>query len=56
MNEPTHIDAGALIHEVVRYLAAVDTFRAEHCEPRWLPELVSHRTALGTPTRTDSDA
>ena len=27
-----------LIAEVARYLAAVDAFRAEQCEPTWLPE------------------
>jgi hypothetical protein len=25
----------ALIHEIERYLAAVDAFRQEGCEPRW---------------------
>ena len=30
-----------LIHEIVRYLAAVDLFRAEQCEPTWRRELVS---------------
>jgi hypothetical protein len=28
----------ALIDEIARYLAAVDVFRAEACEPTWLPE------------------
>jgi hypothetical protein len=28
-----------LIGEVERYLAAVEVFRAERCEPTWLPEL-----------------
>jgi len=27
-----------LITEVERYLAAVDVFRAEDCQPYWLPE------------------
>jgi hypothetical protein len=27
-----------LMDEIERYLAAVDEFRAEGCEPRWLPE------------------
>ena len=31
-------DAEALIREIARYLAAVDAFRAESCEPTWLPE------------------
>ena len=30
-----------LIHEIARYLAAVDLFRAEQCEPTWRRELVS---------------
>jgi len=28
-----------LIGEMTRYLAAVDLFRAEHCEPVWRSEL-----------------
>jgi hypothetical protein len=39
MNGQLHTDAEALILEIRRYLAAVDTFRAEHCEPTWLAEL-----------------
>jgi hypothetical protein len=27
-----------LLDEIARYLAAVDVFRAEACEPTWLPE------------------
>ena len=27
-----------LIQEIERYLAAVETFRAEECEPTWQPE------------------
>ena len=27
-----------LIREIARYLAAVELFRAERCEPTWLPE------------------
>jgi len=38
VNETTHIDSKALIREIGRYLAAVDLFRSEHCEPTWLPE------------------
>lgn len=45
MNEPGHIDSEALMLEVTRYLAAVDAFRSESCEPTWLPELVSIRAA-----------
>lgn len=32
-------DARKLIEEIDRYLAAVDLFRAENCEPSWRPEL-----------------
>jgi hypothetical protein len=38
MNEQPHLSE-ALIREITRYLAAVDLFRAEQCEPTWLPEL-----------------
>jgi hypothetical protein len=31
-------DATSLMAEVRRYLAAVETFRAEGVEPRWEPE------------------
>lgn len=27
-----------LLDEIRRYLAAVEAFRREGCEPRWLPE------------------
>ena len=30
-----------LILEIARYLAAVDLFRAEQCEPTWRRELVA---------------
>jgi len=33
----------ALIDEIARYLAAVDLFRAEACEPTWLPEPARNR-------------
>jgi hypothetical protein len=39
MNAIAHIDTEALIREAARYLAAVDVFRAERCEPTWRPEL-----------------
>ena len=45
MEQPGHIDSEALILEVSRYLAAVDAFRTEDCEPMWLAELVSIRAA-----------
>ena len=43
MNEQPELTE-ALIREIERYLAAVDAFRAEHCEPRWLPEPAPCRT------------
>ena len=39
MNEELGTDAETLTEEVARYLAAVDAFRAEDCEPTWRPEL-----------------
>ena len=39
----------ALIDEIVRYLAAVDVFRAEACEPTWLPEPAQDRVGEGPP-------
>ena len=33
-----------LITEIRRYLAAVDAFRAEDCEPHWLPEAERPKT------------
>ena len=41
MNEQTLIDSETLIAEIIRYLAAVDVFRAAECEPTWRPELES---------------
>jgi hypothetical protein len=32
------IDGAVLVAEMQRYLAAVETFRAEGREPSWLPE------------------
>jgi hypothetical protein len=29
------IDIQTLVDEILRYLAAVDAFREEGCEPRW---------------------
>jgi hypothetical protein len=45
VNRRRRLDSEALILEVTRYLAAVDAFRIEKCEPTWLPELVSIRAA-----------
>lgn len=39
MKEFLHIDAEALADEASRYLAAVEAFRAERCEPMWRAEL-----------------
>lgn len=36
----------ALTREIARYLAAVDLFRSEHCEPKWLPESSLCQTVL----------
>ena len=41
MNEMTHIDRKKLLTEIARYLAVVDLYRAEHCEPTWRPESAS---------------
>ena len=38
MNELIHIDRKELFLEIARYLAAVDLYRAEQCEPTWRPE------------------
>ena len=44
MNAPTHhtedLAIDVLLTEIERYLAAVDAFRAEGCNPRWRPEPV----------------
>jgi hypothetical protein len=40
MESQAHIDAEALIREATRYLAAVDAFRAERCEPTWRPDVI----------------
>ena len=45
MNEQIYIDPNELILEITRYLAAVDLYRAEHCEPTWLPESTPHPTS-----------
>jgi hypothetical protein len=56
MSERRHIDSKALIVEVMRYLAAVDAFRTENCEPMWLPELVSIRAAECQPSSLDASS
>jgi hypothetical protein len=56
VNDQTHIDPGALIREITRYLGAVDVFRAERCEPTWLPELAPAGGAGAFPTARTRDA
>jgi len=41
--------AETLISEIELYLAAVDSFRAAGCEPRWRLELDSPRAPAGKP-------
>lgn len=38
MNDTLDNSADGLIDEIILYLAAVDVFRAEDCEPCWRPE------------------
>jgi hypothetical protein len=40
MNEEFAIDYEALFPKIERYLAVVDLYRAEDCEPTWRPELL----------------
>lgn len=53
MNGKLHIDSKALMREIARYLAVVDAFRAELCEPTWLAELApdARATAGRSPSR-----
>jgi hypothetical protein len=37
-SNPTRLDVRLLLREAERYLAAVDTFRAEGCGPSWQSE------------------
>lgn len=39
MNGKLHIDSRALMREIARYLAVVDSFRDELREPTWLAEV-----------------
>lgn len=52
MNEEFAIDYQALVREIERYLAAVDLYRAEDCEPTWRPEL-ELATTEGTRARPE---
>lgn len=45
MNEQIQIDDEDLFLEITLYLAVVDVYRAEHCEPTWRPELPQPATA-----------
>jgi hypothetical protein len=44
MNELFPMDE--LLQEIARYLAAVDVFRDESCEPTWRPEVTRADAAL----------
>jgi len=41
------VNGETLIREATRYLAVVDVFRAQRCEPTWLPEPSSRGTVRG---------
>ena len=47
MDEKLDNDLRALIREATCYLAVVEVFRAERCEPTWLPERRAGRTRAG---------
>ena len=50
MNDALDEDTDRLLDQIVRYLAAVDLFRAEGYEPSWRPEVVtSPATGLHSP-------
>jgi hypothetical protein len=38
MKDTLATDLGSVVDEAIRYLAAVDAFRALNCEPSWRPE------------------
>ena len=46
------VDGAALVAEMQRYLAAVDTFRAEGREPRWLDQSTPFDTTEPPQERT----
>jgi hypothetical protein len=54
MNEQIHDDTDTLADEIVRYLAAVELFRACDCEPTWRPE-VAHSVGGRTPAAADGE-
>jgi hypothetical protein len=45
-----------LVAEIRRYLAAVDAFRAEDCEPHWLPERQTEEAERPKTRKTVLDA
>ena len=49
MNGQLHIDRKTLIDEIIRYLTAVDVFRAAGCEPFWRPECAAMAIDLEPP-------
>jgi hypothetical protein len=49
MSQPAHIDHEELLVEITRYLAAVDLYRAENCEPTWRPESTVLRNVQNGP-------
>jgi hypothetical protein len=51
------VDTRSLIDEIVRYLAAVDLFRAQGCEPTWRPDVLITVQTISTsaPPRLPSD-
>ena len=49
MNDQIHIDPGALIDEIIRYLTVVEAFRAAGCEPFWHPERGANGVAFAAP-------
>ena len=45
-------DTQQLIEEIDRYLAAVDLFRSESCEPTWRPEIHAEIAVLNPTAHT----
>jgi hypothetical protein len=43
---PDFVSVNALVSEAERYLATVDYFRSQGCEPRWSGERTYARTTL----------
>lgn len=41
------VDARKLVEEIGRYLAAVDLFRSEDCEPSWRLEQPADQSSYG---------